>query len=138
MKKFLCWCLSVIEVQLFLKAQLILHCLTLYCTPCPLISDKIMCLILYHALKTRIFLFQLVYSGFHVLHICVTLQFVEVHLRHMDTWRFLVPAVPFHAIWQHWCIAAPDSYDNCKQVSPCALRSTLQGRFHPFTGHEGP
>jgi len=113
------------QVQLFLKPQHIRYLPHALLNPLPINLRQLRCLILRHALKSTYFLLQLVYSGFHVLHICVTLQFVEVHLRHMDTWRFLVPALSFHAIWQHWCIAAINSYDNCKQVSSFSLRSRM-------------
>jgi hypothetical protein len=66
------------------------------------------------------------YSGLHVLHIRATIQLVEIYLRHMDTWRFLVPAVSFHAVWQHWRVAVVNCDDHCKQVGNSTFHNIIQ------------
>jgi hypothetical protein len=54
-----------------------------------------------------------------------TIQLIQIYLRHMDTWGFLVSAVSFHAIWQHWRVAVVNCDDHCKQVGNSAFYNII-------------
>jgi hypothetical protein len=65
------------------------------------------------------------YSGLHVLHIGATIQLIEIYLWHMDTWRYLVPTISLHGVWQHWRVAVVNCDDHCKQVGNLAFYNII-------------